>query len=215
MKKLIESFTAPFRAPLRLLLLLVLAFLAFSLQPAAFAQPGTAGTVYQVLPPAPVFYPLTNGPASWRTNTSLVSTNVIAVTNGYTMLSSNCTYIVESQPFKIWPGRGFALSASFKCTNAENSVLTFNLKFATIHPAPWGGSTLVTNWTTTPAMAIGCAATGTTTVYFSTNITSTVVDNYQLGEVYSIGVSTAATATLLDPTNTFVDTFPATVTRAP
>ena len=159
--------------------------------------------------PIPVkVYACTNPPASWLTNSSGVYTNVIAITNGYLQLSSNCTYIVQSQPFPLWRGRGFAFNTQFADTNGNSATLTFHFRFATVHPAPWGGTTLVTNWNTTPLVNIAQAGNGTTVVNLATNIPPTVCDNFQLGQLYSIDVSLIATAVNLDPTNTFVSADP-------
>jgi hypothetical protein len=146
-------------------------------------------------------YPLTNSLAG--------TTNYIAITNGSLTLSSNQTYVVTSQPFQIWRGRGFAFNTQFVCTNAQNSVLTFNFRFATVHSTNWTtGLGLVTNWCTANQLAIGATGNGTTVVNLATNIPPAIVDNYQLGQLYSIGVSTIPTATLLDPTNTFIGVYP-------
>jgi len=144
-------------------------------------------------------FPLTN---------TLTGTNCIAITNGSLTLSSNATYIVTSQPFPIRRGRGFAFNTQFACTNAQNSVLTFNFRFATVHPTNWNsGAGLLTNWCTANQLAIGITGNGTTAVNLATNIPPTMVDNYSLGQLYSIGVSTIPTATLLDPTNLFISGF--------
>jgi len=152
-------------------------------------------------------YPLTNAPSAWLTN-GTIATNMIVMTNGFSILSSNCTYIVTSQPFQIWRGRGFGFNVQLACTNGNSSVCTFNFRFATVHPNTWTGTTLVTNWSTTSLVAIAVTGNGTTAVNLATNIPPTIVDNYTLGQLYSIGVSTIATATQLDPTNTFISVYP-------
>jgi len=172
---------------------LLLLVLAFSLQPSAFAQV-TPGNYFYVFP---------------LTNSAAVQTNSISITNSTLTLSSNCTYIIQSQPFPIWRGRGFTFNGSFVETNAENAVLTFNFRTATLHSTNWNvGTGLVTNWSTTPNLAIAITGNGTTAVFFSTNVPPTWVDNVQYGQLYSIGVSTAATASRLDPTNLFISVFP-------
>lgn len=143
-------------------------------------------------------YPLTNSAA--------IQTNSISITNGYTSLSSNCTYIVQSQPFQIWRGRGFSFNTTFSAATAVASTETFNFRFASVHTIP-GTSTYVTNWTT-DVLAIGKAANGTTAVVFSTNVTANVVDNYTLGQLYSIGTSAGPNIISLDPTNTFIGVYP-------
>jgi len=146
-------------------------------------------------------YPLTNSLAG--------TTNCIAMTNGFTMLSSNCTYTVSSQPFQIWRGRGFAFHAGIQATNANNPVCTFTFRFADVHLTNWGSGTgTVTNWSTLNPVSVVYTPSGTTEVFPWTNFPATTVDNVQFGQLYTIGVSAIAGAVQLDPTNTYIGVYP-------
>jgi hypothetical protein len=212
--KLIKTIFCAVRREV-LLVLGLIGIMAASTLPARAAA-GTAGVVYSIISPQPVLYPLTNSPGVWLTN-GLTATNMICITNGYTVLSSNATYIVQSQPFQIWPGRGFCLNASFVDATALNETATLNFRTATVHVAPWGGSTLVTNWDTTGLIPILLTANGTTTVFMHTNVLATAsaseVDNVQLVQLYSIVMSANDSVMDLDPTNSFISVFPALVQR--
>ena len=166
-----------------------LALSAFSLAPAVFAQQSIV----------PKIYPLTNG---------LSGAAAFGYTNGAYGIPGGASSNILSQPFQIWRGRGFAFHAGFWTTNASGSNACFNLRFATVHPTNWNnGQGLVTNWSTWGNIALIVPNNGTTEQFVMTNIPASLVDNYQLGQLYSATNGHLSTL-FLDPTNTFIGVYP-------
>ena len=143
------------------------------------------------VPVQPQIYPLTNS-------------GLFSLSYGTTNVAGSGSAVINSQPFPVWRGRGFALHTSFVGTNAGTDALTYTFQFAT--PASVGG-VLTTNWTTYGTVAVTAPMNGTTTVFVDTNVTSTLVDNFTLGRLQSIA-NAHASGVIVNVTNTYVSAIP-------
>ncbi len=145
-------------------------------------------------------YPLTNSLAG--------TTNFLSLTNGSILIGTSGTYAVTSQPFQIWPGRGFTFNAGIYGTNANTGNLNYTFRFGSVHYAGFqSGQPLVTNWCAAQNLTIAVPASGTTEQFWWTNIPPTVVDNVTLGQLYSI-TNASGNGVYVDPTNTFIGVYP-------
>lgn len=144
----------------------------------------------QYVPLQPQIYPLTN-------------TTTFTIVSGTTNAPGSGTATINSQPFPIWRGRGFAFHTSFVGTNAGTDALTYTFQFAT--PQSIGGA-LVTNWTSS-GLTVAATMNGTTPVFFDTNFPPTLVDNCTLGRLQSIA-NGHASGVLVNATNTYVSIIP-------
>lgn len=166
--------------------------------PKAIAAAGDAGIVYGGASPGIVLvYPLTNSTTFTLTSTG---TNVAA--------ASQVT--INSQPFPIFPGRGFAYQLSCLSTSPVSSLNTTSIfQFAIVRTNITGP---VTNWSDSGKLFVvmpvsGQGGGGTTYAHDITNIVSTLVDNYSLGRLQFLGNADTNTVRF-EPTNTFIGVNP-------
>ena len=153
----------------------VFAVVALTFTAAAQVTPLTAARIY----------PLTNA-------------TTFKLSTGSTNMATAALTLINSAPFPLKPGRGFAYQLSFVGTNANVNAVTPFWQVATPY---YSNSVLVTNWSTyIPGQ--GCIANGTTVVNFYTNQHWISVDNAVLCRLAVVSNAHSA-STLLDPTNTF------------
>jgi len=145
------------------------------------------------------------------TNALAGSTNYISVTNGYTPIATNANYLVNSQTFPVWRGRGFGFNAGIMSTNAAGSTLGFTVRFGNAHWVPLGGAFVwTTNWLNNANQTYNLPAStaaNTNEVFDFTNIQPTSVDNVTLGQLLAI-TNNSGYMLYVDPSNTFVGTYP-------
>ena len=153
---------------------------------AVFALPARAQVAVK-----PAIYPLTNS-------------GLFSLSFGTTNIAGSGSATINSQPFPIWRGRGFAVHSSFVGTNAGTDALTYTFQFAT--PASIGGA-LTTNWTTYGTVAVAAPMNGNTTVFFDTNAPSSLADNFTLGRLQTIA-NAHASGVIVNVTNTYVSVIP-------
>lgn len=171
----------------RVSLALAVGVSAFSLPPSASGQQSIGLRIY----------PLTN---------SLSGTNMVAITNGSTLLKSGATYVVTSQPFPIWRGRGFTLNLAAYNTNSAstNGVIQAQFRYGSVHYSG-SSSTLLTNWSLYSLSTFATA--GTTETNWSSLVAPTTVDNMSLGQLYSV-TCIATNDVWFDPTNAYIGVLP-------
>jgi hypothetical protein len=129
------------------------------------------------------------------------------IANGASNILTATSVSISAPPVQIWRGRGFAFNAGFYCTNASGSNVCMTLRFAARHTV---GGTVITNWITTgqyAPMAINVANSGTTEVFYSTNIPPTFADNIDLVQFTTVTNNHLSTL-FFDPTNTFFSVYP-------
>ncbi len=128
----------------------------------------------------------------------LTNATTFKLSTGSTNMATAALTLINSAPFPLKPGRGFAYQLSFVGTNANANAVTPFWQVATPY---YSNSVLVTNWSTyIPGQ--GCIANGTTVVNFYTNQPPITVDNAVLCRLAVVSNAHNA-STLLDPTNTF------------
>lgn len=141
-------------------------------------------------PFAPKYYPLTNA-------------NTFTIATGGTNMAAAALTLINSVPFPVWRGRGFAYQLEVVGTNANANNVTPFFQFAT--PIT-NGSTLTTNWSQyVPGTPL--KANGTTTVFQYAVVPPTTVDNCTIGRLAVVSNAHDA-STLIRSTNTFVSVVP-------
>lgn len=129
----------------------------------------------------------------------LTNTTTFKLSLAPTNLATASWTIINSQPFPVQPGKGFAVHLEFVGTNAGTADVVPYFQIAT--PIT-NGSTFTTNWSryiAGPTMNMA----GTTRVYGWGLVANTTIDHAQLCRLAV--VSNAHTASvLLSPTNTYV-----------
>lgn len=116
-----------------------------------------------------------------------------------TNMANGAITTINSQPFPMKAGRGFAVQLEFVATNAATLAVTPYFQFAV---PIYVGTTLTTNW---GAVVAGPAGTlnGTTRVYSYGLVAPTTADNVVYGRLAYVSNGHSAYVTL-SPTNTFV-----------
>ena len=127
----------------------------------------------------------------------LTNSTTFKLSTGYTNMANAAITTINSQPFALQPGRGFAYQLAFVATNAATLSVTPYFQLATPY---YSNSVLITNWQTGVVAGTGTACNGTTGVVGYNLMPPTTVDNAVLCRLAY--VSNAHTAYVsLDPTN--------------
>lgn len=160
----------------------------------ALALLGLAAEAQQ--PVQPLLYGLTN-------------TTTLTIATGGAVITTDANSNYNTTTFPIWRDRGFVLHiASIGASGSATGSAGCTLQLATPHSSTNGASTagpLVTNWDN--ALSFTWTSTGTTEVFYSTNVPKVITDNYTIGRLLS-ATNGSTVSISLDPTNTFVSATP-------
>lgn len=181
----------------------------------AQAQPGTAsGTtanVYQGAPPLRIYWLTNNQIAVGGTNLQLSpSSGLFAITNGSLIIGSAGVSNIYSQPFPIYRGRGFVENLAAYSTNVAPVGVLAVWRFGVVHPTngiPGAAGNYITNWSLYSTNGFFTAGLNTETNW-SLLIPPTTVDNYSLGQLYSVTCTSTTNSLFLDPTNSYIGVMP-------